>query len=258
MLKIRDEVNPHLRVHNTENNLDKPLCNDLLSPLPNYSGWSWVICGASGSGKSTLLTSIMTKGKFKGKRQSYKKVFSKIYIISPTLGGNSMTKDPFSKIAENQKFKDLTIDVLENLEDELKKNREDDLHSIVILDDVGSQLRKSAVVEKKLAQMLQNRRHIFCSFICLLQRWKDAPPSMRSNISHFTTFRPKNVKESLAITDELLPFGSKKNAQVMSHVFDDLSTKFPFLLVDMSLRESNRYLFYSGFNQMIIDDPEQA
>ena len=66
MLKISEQPNKQLRVHNTANNLDKPLIHDLPEPLPNYSGFSMLICGASGSGKTTLLYSIMSKKKAEG------------------------------------------------------------------------------------------------------------------------------------------------------------------------------------------------
>ena len=57
-LDISTQKNKKLKIINTANHLDKQLCESLPSPLPNYSGFNWVISGASGSGKTTLMTSV--------------------------------------------------------------------------------------------------------------------------------------------------------------------------------------------------------
>ena len=254
MLKISELHNEQLRVHNTPNNLDKPLSPDIPSPLPNYSGFNMLIAGSSGSGKSTFLYSIMSKRKKNGIRQSYRGVFDKVYIISPTMGKDSIKNDPFKTIPENQIWRSLTKDGLDELDEMLDENRKDGFNSVVILDDVGSQIKKSAAIEKKLTSMMQNRRHQFTSYITLLQRLRDANTGIRNNLSHFITFRPKNRPESEAITNELMPFDNKKNAQILTHIFDNENAKFPFMLVDMSLKHSNKYLFYSGFNPLVLDE----
>jgi len=103
-LNITEQPNKKLSIINTANNLDKMLAQDLPEPLPNYSGFNFVISGASGSGKTTLMTSIMSARKKKGIRQSYRKVFDKILICSPTLGqGKSVKNDVFSDVRGEQK-----------------------------------------------------------------------------------------------------------------------------------------------------------
>ena len=253
MLKINEVLNNQLRVHNTPNNLDKPLADDLPEPLPNYSGFSMLICGASGSGKTTLLYSIMSKGRKKGVRQSYKGIFDKVYIISPTMGKDSIKDDPFKTIPENQIWRSLTKDALDELDETLDDNRKEGLNSIVILDDVGSQLRKSAAIDKKLTSMIQNRRHQYTSYITLLQKFRDAGTGIRNNISHFITFRPKNKPEQEAISNELFPYDSKKNIQILNYVFER-DNNYAFLFVDMSLKKTNKFIFYSGFNPLVIDE----
>jgi len=254
MLKISELHNEQLRVHNTPNNLDKPLAPDIPSPLPNYSGFNMLITGSSGSGKSTFLYSVMSKRKKNGIRQSYRGVFDKVYIISPTMGKDSIKNDPFKTIPENQIWRSLTKDGLDELDEVLDENRKEGFNSIVILDDVGSQIKKSAAIEKKLTSMMQNRRHQFTSYITLLQRLRDANTGIRNNLSHFVTFRPKNRPESEAITNELMPFDNKRNTQILTHIFDNENARFPFMLVDMSLKHSNKYLFYNGFNELLLDE----
>jgi nucleoside-triphosphatase THEP1 len=251
MLKITEFANPGLKVFNSANNLDKVLANGIHEPLPNKSGFSMVIAGPSGSGKTTLLYSIMSKGKVNKVRQGYLNVFDRIYIISPSIGNDSMSNDPFKSLPEDQIYRELTLETLDEIYQSLKQSRKDGEHSVVILDDVGSQLRKSAKVEKILTQMIQNRRHDYCSYITLVQKYKDLPTGLRNNISTFICFRPKNKLEMDSISDELFPYDKKKNAQILNHIFES-EEKNKFFIIDMSLSNSSTFLFYNGFNRLKI------
>ena len=253
-LDIKQEKNKKLKIINTANNLDKQLCDSLPSPLPNYSGFNWVISGASGSGKTTLMSSVMSARKKNGIRQSYRKVFDKIIICSPTLGqGKSAKNDPFYDVPGDQKFKEFNLQVMEEMYEMLEANRDNEEHSVLILDDIGAQLRKSAGAEKKLVSLLQNRRHVFTSVFILVQRFRDLPTGIRANMSHFCSFRPKNMLEEEAICAELLPFKKQCWRQIMDYVFDN-EDKFSFLMVDMSLKETNKYLYYNKFDPMEINE----
>ena len=179
MLEIKEHNQDKLSVKNTANNLDKQLA-DMPDPLPNYSGFNMIIAGSSGSGKTTLLYSLMLRKKVKGIRQSYRGIFDHVYVVSPTMGSKSMKKDEFSKLPDDQIYRELNMETVMDLDKRLQRNREEDEHSIVIFDDVGSQLRKSAQVEKKLVQLVQNRRHLFTSTIFIVQKFKDLPTGLRS------------------------------------------------------------------------------
>jgi hypothetical protein len=253
-LDISTQKNKKLKIMNTANNLDKQLCECLPEPLPNYSGFNWVISGASGSGKTTLMTSVMSARKKNGIRQSYRKVFDKIIICSPTLGqGKSAKNDPFYDVPGDQKFKEFNLQVMEEMYAMLEANRDNEEHSVLILDDIGAQLRKSAGAEKKLVSLLQNRRHVFTSVFILVQRFRDLPTGIRANMSHFCSFRPKNMLEEEAICSETMPFHKKNWRQIMDYVFNN-DDKFSFLMIDMSLKETNKYRYFNKFDPMEINE----
>ena len=175
------------------------------------------------------------------------------------MGKASIKDDPFSKLPEDQKNELLTIEVLNKLEEKIYENREEKINSVIIFDDVGSQLRKSAPIEKKLTQMVQNRRHAYCSYFFLLQRFRDAGCGIRNNISHFISFRPKNKPETDAITNEMFNLGHKETKELMDYIFDDDDADHPFLYVDMSLKKSNKYKFYKKFDELMFDnEPSHA
>ena len=252
LLEIKEEPNHKLKIMNSANHLDKKLADDIPEPLPNYSGFNFVISGSSGSGKTTLLTSVMSARKKNGIRQSYRKCFDKILICSPTLGqGKSMKKDPFSDIPEEQKWKEFNNRVMDEIYKTLEENRDEEEHSVLILDDIGSQLRKSAGAEKQLVSLLQNRRHMFCSVFILVQKFKDLPMGIRNNMSHFVSFRPKNQMEMESICGETMPFCKKNYQQIMNYVFDN-DDKFSFLMIDMSLKETNKFRYFKKFNEIFI------
>ena len=246
------EIKEHkssLIVKNSKNNLDKQL-DPILSPeLPNYNGFCWVIVGSSGSGKTTLLYSLMKGKKSKGVRHGYNKVFDKIYVVSPTIGNESIKNDPFKALPENQIYRELTLDNLEEIQKNLEENRSDEINSVLILDDVGSELKKSKAIEKKLISIIQNRRHLYTSIFILLQKFRDAPTGIRNNMSHFTSFRPKNMIERESIINEMFNFNKEQSNSLMEYVFDD---KHDFLYVDLSLRNSGQYQFYKNFNLLEI------
>tara|TARA_R100000951_G_scaffold46111_1_gene39126 strand:+ start:448 stop:1245 length:798 start_codon:yes stop_codon:yes gene_type:complete len=246
------EIESGIKVMNTANNLDKVISKTLPEPFPNTSGFSWLICGSSGSGKTTLLYDLMTK-KDKEKT-SYRKVFHKIFLVSPTMGKSSIKKDPFSTVPKGQVWRELTLDVLHQIEDAVYEERDEEHHSVVIFDDVGSQLRKSKAIELKMSQMLQNRRHAFCSYFILLQKYKDVGTGIRCNLSHFTTFRFKSNQEKNAVRDELFPMIPKEADKVIDYVFENPDDKHTFLYMDMSLKKRGTYIYYKEFNELVITE----
>jgi hypothetical protein len=245
-----------LDVINSANNLDKPLCDNLIEPLPNYSGFQWIIAGQSGTGKTSLLLSLLTQKSKKGEaKRSYRKLFDHIIVVSPTLGsGKSNKKDPLADLPEEQKFKDFNYQTMRQVYDMCEEWREDDEHTLVIFDDVTSQLKKDYQAMKLLGEFSQNRRHIYTSIFLLTQKWTDVPLSVRANCSHFSSYRPKNNVELEAICSEMMPFLKKHWLEIMNYIFTD-EDRFAFLLADMSMKKSNKVMFYNKFNRLLIEDP---
>tara|TARA_R110000868_G_scaffold167194_1_gene401478 strand:+ start:280 stop:1053 length:774 start_codon:yes stop_codon:yes gene_type:complete len=234
-------------VKNSKNNLDKQLSPKMAEELPNYNGFCWVLVGSSGSGKTTLLYSLMKTGIKKGLQQGYKNIFDKIYVVSPTIGNDSIKDDPFKKLPSNQMYKELTADSIDEIQKNLESNRKDNKNSLLILDDVGSELKKSKNIEKKLISLIQNRRHLYTSIIILLQKFKDAPTGIRNNMSHFISFRPKNNIEQDSIISEMFKFSKEEVDDLFNYIYD---AKHDFLYVDLSLQKSGQYIFYKNFNRL--------
>ena len=78
-----------------------------------------------------------------------------------------MTKDPFKKHSEDKLYEVLNFDSINTIYDRMLSSREEKETSLLILDDVGSVLKKKELGEK-LRQIIYNRRHLKCHIVVLL------------------------------------------------------------------------------------------
>lgn len=244
-----------LEVINTANNLDKPLCDNLIEPLPNFSGFQWIIAGKSGTGKTSLLLSLLTQKSKKGEpKKSYRKLFDHIIVVSPTLAqGKSNKKDPLADLPEEQKFTEFNYQTMRTIYNMCEDFREEEEHTLVIYDDVTSQLKSDYQAMKLLGSFSQNRRHLFTSIFMLTQKWTEVPLPVRANCTHFSTYRPGNNIELESIMGEMAPFHKKHWLEIIKYIFDT-DDRYAFLFVDLSMKKDNKVIFYNKFNRMSIED----
>ena len=220
-------------------------------PLPNKSGFCIQINGYSMSGKTTLLLSLLSRKTLnsKNEKMSYRGMFDKIIYVSPS-SHTIPTSNPIHEL--RHKYSQFDEDVLEKIEDLAEANlrdNDDDAreHMLLILDDVSSSIRKDRRLETHLAQLLQNRRHLFLSCIIISQKVFDVPPSIRSNLNGLIFFLPKTNKETDAIMDEYMPMKRDECRDLFKFVFDK---KHNFMFVDMSLSNSSAFEFFKNFNKI--------
>ena len=225
-------------------NLDGLLAPDIPHPLPKKSGFNMVINGPSGSGKTNMLINILHRRAKDGKRQSLRRVFDAVVIVSPS---NNIFEDLEDK-KKFTKFDDNTLDGLEEILEEMKEKREeenDNYFTLLILDDVGSQLKKNRKLEGRFASMLQNRRHLGgggLSVISITQKHRDMPLAIRNNLTHYISFLPKNQQEKDAIYSEYVSLPRKFMNDFFEFFFKN---KFDTMMIDMS---NPPFDFYHNFN----------
>jgi septin family protein len=197
-MSYSSEPNPYLQAQKVDMKVDGLLAENIADPLPNIS-FNLILTGASGSGKTNLLYSLLNTSKSNGVRTGYKKVFNHVIICSPSLA--SAKNDIFRDHPEEKKFETFDLTFLKFVSDLTEIASTNDETTLIILDDVGSQLRKKMILEKTLVSMLQNRRHRRLSCIMLVQQFKNLPTGIRSNLSHAAIFRLINIEESIAISE---------------------------------------------------------
>ncbi len=231
-------------------NADGILAPDIPHPLPRKSGFNLVINGPSGSGKTNLLIQILNRRAKDGVRQSLRRVFDAVVIVSPTLA--SLGNNIFEDLDEKKKFTSFNVEMLDGLEEILEEMRDkqdndenDDLyHTLLILDDVGTQIKRNKKAEARFSALVANRRHKNLSIISLVQKHRDMPLSIRSNLSHYITFLPKNNQEMEAIYGEYVSKPKKHMTEFFNFFFKE---KYDQLLIDMS---NPPFEFYRNFNEV--------
>ena len=220
-------------------------------PLPQTS-FAMQINGYSGSGKSTLLLNLLTRKQVtpKGHKMSYRNIFDRIIFVSPSAH-TLPEKSPLTKL--QHRFKFFNEDVLDLVDDMIEDNMNDDNKEryLLVMDDVSNQIRKNRPLENRLVSLLQNRRHVNFSVVMVTQRSYDLPPTIRSNLNYFFTFKPKTMREENNILDEYLPLNSKISRKLLNFIFD---AKHNFMLIDMSLTHSSKFEVFKNFNLVEIRD----
>lgn len=234
-----------LIINSVETGVDGDLINNLHPTLINKNHIS-VFVGKSKSGKSNLLVNLLSKGKNKdGFRQSYKKVYHDVIIVSPSL--KSFKKNIFDDIDDEKQFSVLNKTTLDFIDAFTETNSDLQRNTLVILDDVGSSLR-NPMNERNIGLQTQKHRHRRCSWWVVVQKYRDLPTSLRANMSAIYLFRMISLKELDAIYEELLPFKKNELIPFINWVF---SEKFNFLFIDMSLEKSNKPIYYKNFKKII-------
>ena len=174
----------------------------------------------SGGGKTTQLYTIL--------RDNLRGKFNNVYLICPTHKGQkiyeaitpALKKERISDEATNAKF--------EEFYDEIRENGERGENSLLILDDiVGTELMK---MHSSLAREITRMRHHKCSVIILSQYYKNIPPVIRMNCSHYILFYHPAASEIKKYADE---FGQN----FMRKYNEIASEKYAYIFVDTNKNE---------------------
>ncbi|NBW11828.1 MAG: hypothetical protein EBR82_27730 [Caulobacteraceae bacterium] len=190
-----------------------------------------LMLGKSGSGKTSLLYSF-----FKSP-EVYRKTFDKIFIIQPAQSRASM-KDPiFDKLPDDQRFEELTVENLEEIDDNLSEH-----NNILVLDDVGAYL-KDAENSKKLKELVYNRRHKHLTILFLCQSWISVPKDIRKLFSNIFLFKCSK-KELETLWDEVIELNKDYMAPMSRLVFN---APHKFMFIDTDTQE-----FFDGWDEIII------
>ena len=218
----------------------------VAAPLMSTSHF-YIISGASGSGKSNLIINLLKSTKTtkdKKHKKSYRNMFDNIILVSPSA--HTVKDSPLENISDDQKFNSISEDMFDLVDSMTEDSVEDDKHTLLILDDVSSQLRLKEN-EKQLTQLVKNRRHINLSIWVIGHRVIDLSPALRSNANLLFIFKGKTNKEIETIQSEYMLMPKKEADELMRAAYKD---RFDFMLIDTSLRSGSDFIFFRNFNQL--------
>ena len=174
-------------------------------PLHPTSSFS-ILSGRPGSGKTTALLNLLMR------KQHYGGKFDAVYIISPSFG--SVDSNLLASIPEDQQFRELTPEVLDEVLDSIY-NKHQSQKVLIVLDDVVNDLAHNAT-QRSLQKLLFNRRHLtsvnpdakkggFVSVLMTTQVLNRIPLMLRKMANSVWLWPTRSQPELRAIRDELVP-----------------------------------------------------
>lgn len=242
------EINETMKNKRVEMNCDDLLCDCMNPSIESLAkSFNMILVGRPGSGKTNFLINLLKGSKVNGERRGLRKLFNNIVVCSPSI--KSLKQNIFKNLDEEKMFEDFDMNFIEFVRDLTDVESDENFSTLIICDDVGTQLRKDARVEKAYLQLAFNRRHRKLSMITTVQSYKNLPVGLRTTASHLVLWRPVNQKELISIWEEVLgPIERKDLNYFIEYIF---SKKHNFLFVDMSLMLSNKFVFYKNWNKIL-------
>lgn len=216
------------------------LCDAKLHPkLDKYELTSFLnkhstvlMIGKPGQGKTSLIYSLMkSKDVFFG-------TFDKVFLMQPTQSRASMKDDLFDRIPDEQKYNELTIENLDDVENNLSE-----YNNVLLVDDMTAFLKNSDI-KKKLKELVYNRRHKHLSIIFLVQSYLSIEKDIRKLFSNLFIFKcSKN--EMATIWEELVEYPKDYILPIMKVVYDK---PYNYLFINT---DSQR--LFKNFDEIIIE-----
>jgi len=254
--RVKEKTINELEVHKTPFSVDKKDAS-IPKPLPRTYNHFLLITAKPRSGKTTLMYSLLTF-----RKSPYYRKFDKVFIFSPSL---ATTKDDRLKtIPMEQRYTELTLENLEGVYDEVSGTGE---RILLLIDDCVNDVKKNLGVEKKLAQIAMNRRHICgsdedgegagISIWMTTQVFNKLPRAIRACADFHIVFKTTNKRELETMFEEVITIDKDLFAEMIKYVF---SGKYDFLLIDMN-QNSNK-MYYKNLNKQLVfpelDDEEMV
>ena len=150
--------------------------------------------------------------------------------------------------------RNLTVDFIDRFVNDVSESGK---RVLLLLDDVVNDIRKNKGVDKALAKLVYNRRHITAdggdeangvSVWLTTQAHNRIPHMIRKVATRLIAFKLKNVKEIQSIFDEYVVGLTKEQfITILKFVY---KTPFDFLYINMD--ESWDDMYYRNFNKLIL------
>ena len=236
--------------NNVEPQVFQYKCDDKMEgiPAPLPDGIFRMACiGKSGSGKSNLIQALTQST---GKKRIYNRKFSNVFIVSPSVG--SQANKP--KLPDDRFY--TSVKDLNTIFDRIQNEENMEGRTLVILDDIGSEIKKCGEETIILKKLFNNGRHVgrpiideetgeqiesgAVSVIISAQKLSQMPPFLRHQLTHLAIFDPRNTKSELQVLYEEF-FSTEKNVfnEILYRVY---SKPYNFIFVD-----TQKSRIYNGF-----------
>ncbi len=149
----------------------------------------------------------------------------------------------FEKLPDDQIFEELDYESLLICMNRIK-NEPKEFNNCIIIDDLTAYLKNNDV-QKKLKELIYNRRHLRTSIYFLCQTWYSVPKDIRRLFNNIFVFRTSK-NELTCIFDEVVEQKKDLVTDISKIVYDQ---PFQYLFINT---ESQR--LFKNFHELIIND----
>lgn len=224
------------------NSVGEHLNEHPLTQFLNCYGFLCVI-GRPGSGKTSMSVSLITQ---KNPR-IYKKTHHHILVVMPQNSINSLKKNPFKQLPEENFYEELNDASIQSIYDRVNEYSGENEKTLLFLDDITADLKRSKIVIDVLKKLIFNRRHLKLNVIITAQSYVNIPLDVRKCISSLILFKPPK-KEMEIVFNELIESKKDLFLDVMKIAFDE---KHNFLFVNVPTQK-----MFKNFDELIIKEED--
>jgi len=213
-----------------------------LTELLNVYGFTCLI-GRPGSGKSSMAISLMTQKEPK----IYRKTSHHVIIMMPANSIGSLKKNPFKCLPSENIYNELTDQSINQVFQNIDIASKEDEKTLLFIDDMTTDLKKSKFIIETLKRMIYNRRHLKLNIIITAQSYVNLPLDLRKNITNLVLFRPPK-KEMELIFSEMIESKKELFCDVMKIAYDKAHN---FLFVNVPSQR-----MFKNFDELIFHEED--
>ena len=185
-IKKNDEVELDIPSFLCDNNaVGSHLEDHPLTQLLNIYGFT-VLIGRPGFGKTSTAIALITQKNPK----IYRKSHHHVIIMMPANSIGSLKKNPFKSLPDDNiyhELNDMSINqVFQNIDAASKKDEK----TLLFIDDMTTDLKKTKFIMETLKRMIYNRRHLKLNIIITSQSYVNLPLDIRKNITNMFLYKP--------------------------------------------------------------------
>ena len=212
-----------------------------LTKFLNCYGFLCII-GRPGQGKTSLAVSLITQKKNK----IYRKTHHHILILMPKSSISSLNNNPFKQLPEENLFDELNDSTITHIYDRIRSFASDNQKTLLFIDDMTSDLKRSKTTIDTLKKLIFNRRHLKLNLLITSQSYVNIPLDIRKNITNCILFKPAK-KEMEILFHELVEAKKDIFVEIMKVVFDG-SHSFLFIHVPSQT-------MFKNWDSLIVNEP---
>lgn len=223
---------------------EKIIDDGVPEPLPNFktrANFLMCILAPTGSGKSLLIANLV--------RKYYYQVFDKIYFCSSNVDNGYVYDKSYESIKFDPErvFDDIDNDIADYIREDITSDDDfsnKDFHALLIIDDLITSVMQQRM--KRVQLLWIKSRHIKLSIILVTHKYNYIPRILRTNMTHFITFRSKSKKEIESIYEDIIDLDEKQWMDVYNTATKE---QYNFLYV---ICNKNPQEYYHNFTERLV------